>query len=335
MDRNSLGTGPQTIALGDFNHDGNADLAVYEYYFVAIYLGNGDGTFQAPLRGGIPSTTAPPMMVVGDFNNDGLLDLAASIQDDDAVLVFLGNGDGTSASRKDITLPISGGMAATVVTDLNGDGRQDLALAQFNQPSQGPIQGFVTSLLGNGSATFQSAVSSSTSDIGINGMLAGDFTGDGKMDLATASVDGNGGVAVFLGNGDGTFGAPITSFTGLTGLNLGPMVSGDFNRDGKSDLVVVSENDATSNSSPMYMLQSQGNGSFQETLLYQLAYGFVPSLACCGSQQRWQSGSRCKQPVSDSGIHRHGQRFLCFSRFIWRQSYSLKWRRDWRFQSRW
>ena len=276
---NSLGTLPQAIALGDFNHDGKLDLAVSEYYFVAIYPGNGDGTFQSPLRGGIPSTTNLPMMAVGDFNNDGLLDLAALIQDDNVLVVFLGNGDGTFASRKDITLPASGGMAAAAVTDLNGDGKQDLAVAQFNQPSQGAIQGFITSLLGNANATFQTAISTPTSDIGINGIVAADFNGDGKTDLATSSVDGDGGLAVFLGHGDGTFGSPLSSFTGLNGLNLGPMVAGDFNRDGKSDLVVVSENDATTNSSPLYMLRSQGNGSFQQTLLYNLAYGSVPGLA--------------------------------------------------------
>jgi hypothetical protein len=276
---NSLGAGPEAIVLGDFDHDGNIDLAVYEYYFVAIYPGNGDGTFKSPLRGGIPSTTVFPMMAVGDFNNDGLLDLAAVIQDDNTVLVFLGNGDGTLASRRDIALPASGGMAAAVVADLNGDGKKDLALAQFNQPSQGPIQGFITSLLGNGDSTFQTPVSGPTSDIGINGIVAADFNADGKTDLATASVDADGGLAVFLGNGDGTFGSPISSLTGLTGLNLGPMVAGDFNRDGKSDLVVVSEDDAATNSSPMYMLLSKGDGTFQETFLYNLSYGSVPGLA--------------------------------------------------------
>ena len=276
---NNLGAGPQALALGDFDHDGNIDIAVAEYYSVAIYKGNGDGTFQAPSRCGIASTTLLPMMAAGDFNNDGLLDLALLIQDDNVVVVLLGNGDGTLANHRDLTLPASGGMAAAVVTDLNADGNQDVAIAQYNQPSQGPIQGFITSLLGNGSAQFPIAISSPTSDIGINGMVAADFNGDGKGDLATASVDADGGVAVFLGKGDGTFSPPISSFTGMTGLNLGPMVAGDFNRDGKSDLIVVSEDASATNSSPMYTLLSQGDGTFKESLLYNLPYGSVPSLA--------------------------------------------------------
>ena len=274
----SLGAPPQTIVMGDFNQDGNLDLVITEYYFVAIYLGKGDGTFQAALRGGLPSTTTPPVMAVGDFNNDGLPDLAAVIQDDNVALVFLGNGDGTLASRADITLPASGGMGGSVAADFNGNGKQDLAIAQFNQPQQTPIQGFVTSLLGNGNATFQTAIATPLSDIGINGTVGGDFNGDGKADIATASVDANGGLAIFLGNGNGTFGPPISSFVGTTGLNLGPMIAGDFNRDGKSDLVVVSENNVN-NFSPMYVLLSQGDGTFKENFLYNLAYGFVPDIA--------------------------------------------------------
>jgi hypothetical protein len=69
------------------------------------------------------------------------------------------------------------------------------------------------------------------------------------------------------------------SFTGLSGLNLGPMVAGDFNGDGKSDLVVVSEDVSTTTSSPMYILLSQGNGMFKENFVYNLAYGPVPGLA--------------------------------------------------------
>jgi hypothetical protein len=274
----SLGSPPKAIVTGDFNHDGNADLAVYEYYFVAIYPGNGDGTFRSALRSGLPSTGLLPMMAVGDFNNDGDLDLAGVIQDDDVVVVLLGNGDGTLGNRTDVTLPASGGIGGAVVGDFNGDGKKDIVLAQFNQPQTGPIQGFVTSLLGNGNGTFQSAISTPLSDIGIDGTVEGDFNGDGNADIATASVDSNGGLAVFLGNGNGMFGSPISSFGGPTGLNLGPMVAGDFNRDGKSDLVVVSESNPN-NFSPMYVLLSQGNGMFQENFLYNLAYGFVPALA--------------------------------------------------------
>jgi VCBS repeat protein/HYDIN/CFA65/VesB family protein len=275
---NSLGAPAGAIVVGDFNHDGNLDLAISEIYFVAIYLGNGDGTFQPALPSGLPASPTVPTLAVGDFNNDGLPDLAIAIQDYNVALVVLGNGDGTLGSRADTSLPTSGGMGGSVAADLNGSGKQDLAIVQFNQPQQSPIQGFVTSLLGNGDATFQAPTSTPMSDIGIDGTVSADFNGDGHADIATASVDADGGLAVFLGTGSGTFGPPISSFVGVNGLNLGPMVAGDFNRDGKSDLVVVSEDNAN-NVSPMYVLLSQGDGTFKETFLYNLAYGFVPAIA--------------------------------------------------------
>jgi len=277
----SLGAPPQTVALGDFNHDGSLDIAVYQYYSVAIYTGNGDGTFNGPVLGGIPSmVSVAPMLASADFNNDGLSDLPVLLRDDNAISILLGNGDGTLGSRKDLMLPASGGMAAAVVTEVTSGGKPDVMAAQFNQPSQGPIQGFITSILGDGNGAFQAPTGGATGDIGINGIVSGDFNADGITDLATASVDGDGGLAVFLGKGDGTYGPPISSYTGVTGLNLGPMISADFNGDGKTDLVVVSESDSSTNSSPMYLLLSQGDGTFGPLqLIYQLPYGFVPSLA--------------------------------------------------------
>src|SRR5207247_690810 len=92
------------ISAGDFNQDGNIDLAVANSEFgigdvVAILLGNGNGTFQNgvsyPLGNGTPS---PPL--VADFNRDGKLDIAVGdcnsyVNCDSYVQVLLGNGDGT------------------------------------------------------------------------------------------------------------------------------------------------------------------------------------------------------------------------------------------------
>ncbi len=105
-------------------------------------------------------------------------------------------------------------MGAAVVTDLNGDGKEDMAVSQFNQPPTTPIQGFMTTVLGNQDGTFKPASAGATSDIGIITMVAGDFKGDGKPDIATASVDADEGVAVFLNTGGGSFGPPVSSFTG-------------------------------------------------------------------------------------------------------------------------
>ncbi len=276
---NSFGTPPQSIVAGDFNGDGKIDIAVTETYFIAVYLGNGDGTFGTALIGGIPSFTAPLSLAVADVNNDGLLDLAVVIPDYNVTLVLLGNGEGTFANRNDFTMPGSGGIGGSVVADFTGDGTPDVAIAQFNQPATSAIQGFITVLPNAGNESFQKAMSTTVADIGIGGMVSADFNGDGNLDIATADVNSDGGIAVFLASGSGTFALPIDSFTGLSGLNVQPMVAGDFNRDGKADLIVVSEDDPTTNSSPMYVLLSQGDGTFKQNFLYNLSYGMVPSIA--------------------------------------------------------
>ncbi|MGH9708808.1 MAG: FG-GAP-like repeat-containing protein [Candidatus Acidiferrales bacterium] len=276
---NSFGAPPQSIVAGDFNGDGKIDIAVTETYFVAVYLGNGDGTFGTALNCGFPSFTAPPILAVADVNNDGLIDLAVLIPDYNIALVLLGNGDGTFANHTDFLLPGSGGIGGSVVADFTGDGKPDIATNQFNQPATGPIQGFISVLPNAGNGSFQKPISTTLADIGIGGMVSADFNGDGNLDLATADVNSNGGIAVFLATGSGTFDLPVDSFTGSTGLNVQPIVAGDFNRDGKADLIVVSEDDAATNSSPMYVLLSQGDGTFKQNFLYNLSYGMVPGIA--------------------------------------------------------
>src|SRR5205807_9910163 len=97
------GTYPNSVAVADFNGDGMQDLAVAHFALsndVSVLLGNGDGTFRAPIS--VPVGSDQLSVVVGDFNGDGVPDLAVGRLDSDnnislpgIVSVSLGNGDGT------------------------------------------------------------------------------------------------------------------------------------------------------------------------------------------------------------------------------------------------
>jgi FG-GAP-like repeat/FG-GAP repeat len=274
---NGEGAFVSAATLADVNHDGNVDLILAESGFVAVYAGVGDGTFQAAEVARLLTSVAPAI-AAGDFNNDGMLDVAAVQEDFNNVSILLGNGDGSLASHHDTPLFSETGLNAAIVTDLNGDGKADAAFAQYSQDSMGNISGEITAILGNQNGTFELPTFRGRTDIGINGLVAGDFNGDGKPDVVTPSVNDNGGLAVFFGGGDGTFGTPIESFLEPHGLNIVPLAAGDFNGDGKTDLAAIAEPDTTTNNFSIHVLLSHGDGTFQDTVLPGLSNGGVPGI---------------------------------------------------------
>jgi hypothetical protein len=246
---------PWSIAAGDFNRDGKLDLAVSNYgdNSLSVLLGNGDGTFQAPLT--TPVGTNPAQVTVGDFNGDGKLDLAVSSVANNTVAVLLGNGDGTFLPP--LVAPVGANPWYFAVGDFNGDGILDLAVSDYGCPldCNSSPSSTVTVLLGNGNGTFRPAPSLTVGN-GPAGVAVGDFNGDGKLDLAVANLNDNT-LSVLLGNGDGTFQPPQTfASAGMTHPYF--VAVGDFNRDGKPDLVVSNHLFAT-----VSVLLSNGDGTFQ------------------------------------------------------------------------
>jgi hypothetical protein len=92
----AAGDNPEDLALGDFNEDGRSDLVIanHETNYVTVLLGDGRGGFGPahPSRLTVPSRPHPHGVAVGDFNGDRHLDIAVESWQDDAVLVFAGNG---------------------------------------------------------------------------------------------------------------------------------------------------------------------------------------------------------------------------------------------------
>ena len=233
-----VGALPTSVVVGDFNGDGNPDLAVTNSGSnnVTVLLGNGKGGF-APAAGS-PFTVGPSpnFVAVGDFNGDGFQDLAAANGGSNNITVLLGNGAGGFTPAAGDPFPVGTNPYNLGVGDFNNDGIQDLAVANAGSNS-------VTVLLGDGAGGFTPAAGSPVPAGKTPGFLAvavGDFNGDGNPDLAATSLfDGT--VTVMLGNGKGAFmpapGSPIT----LTPSPTSPIsaVVGDFNGDGIQDLAVA------------------------------------------------------------------------------------------------
>jgi hypothetical protein len=247
-----VGYWPDAIVAGDFTGDGRTDLAVanYQSKSVSVLVGNGDGTFQPQVTS--PAGFPPQALAIGDFTGDGRADLAIAAVDYNVVSVLLGNGDGTF--QPPVAYPVGPAPVALVTGDFAGNGRIDLAVVNQNDITQAPttyVGGTVSVLLGNGDGTFQPQV---TYSVGIDpqAIVAGDFTGDGRTDLAVAnasSID----VSVLLGNGDGTFQHQRTY---AAGYPPSAIAAGDFNQDGRTDLAL----DLLGNVS---VLLGNGDGSFQ------------------------------------------------------------------------
>lgn len=255
----AMGGMPFALVSADFNHDGKADVAAVGGFsslaklahHVGVLLGNGNGTFQKPVD--YKTTPNPTSVIAADFNGDGNLDLAVATGFGGRVglSIFLSNGDGTfQAERKYITGLVFASFPSVSTADFNGDGKLDLVIAGSDTDQ-------ISIMLGNGDGTFQPPMLPNLTNGEIaDGVIVGDFNGDGKLDLLIAVPTAS--LYVALGNGDGTF-RQLTSFSVTP--SAGGFALADLNGDGILDLVISSTN-------VTWVLLGNGDGTFQTPVGY-------------------------------------------------------------------
>lgn len=244
---NNSGADSPAIVATDLDNDGRLDVVVAHAIScftapcsisrdISVLLGLGDGTFQQPFE--IAVGTGMARIAVGDFNRDGIKDLGIA-GDSSQLYTLLGVGNGSFLQQPTITLtPDTLAVDGTDIdiADLNRDLIEDLIVAI-------PLNGSRTAvLLGRGDGTFgPPSILTEPNLLVPQYQAVADFNRDGLLDLALALANGNSGLMeVRLGNGDGTFRAPTRYFTppAQSSIGGGTIVTADFNRDGRADIVL-------------------------------------------------------------------------------------------------
>ncbi len=224
----NAGQTPSTVIAPDVNADTNPDLVVGNFNSnnVSISLGDGQGNFAAAVN--IPVGMSPSSIVSGDFNKDGKLDLAVTNYGGMTLSILTGNGmGGFSVSSVNVAkAPIS--MA---VADFNRDNNLDLAVICRDESTNRNLY----ILLGNGDGSFRVPLRLATENYPLS-VATGDFTGDGRLDLALTEVlfltnsAATDHVSIYTGEGTGNFirsgniPIPTAAYVAAGDLNNGEMI---------------------------------------------------------------------------------------------------------------
>lgn len=213
-----------SLALQDVNADGDVDLVAVAFSSdeLEVFLGAGDGTLTSTFST-VPGD-GPNAAILQDYNEDGNLDVAVTLGNTDQVSVRPGSGDGTFGSATTFSVGDDPRWAGSA--DFDEDGHLDLVTGNANGRS-------FSVLLGVGDGTFGVAT---TTVIGtfIDKIATSDINNDGHSDLIV--TQSNELLAVFAGNGDGTFQSPSNFGIG----SGGDLDIGDLDQNGTADIVVVS-----------------------------------------------------------------------------------------------
>ncbi len=282
--RQYTGTGQAySIATGDFTGSGTLDVVAAESDSdtATVYPNDGTGSFGFPqgifagvLGPGAGTINAPfSSLSFGDLNGSGKIDAFVLDEGGSGELYatsFLNDGTGkfTGPINTDMGISLSGNWVGDHrLGNFRNTGNLDLVAIGLDQAFTASSQ-FILFLAGNGDGTFAAGTPVATT--GADGILTtGDFNGDGKLDFVAVNGQTTHTLTTFLGNGNGTFRAlaPVTfsdTGNGIGGTYASRIYTGDFNQDGKLDvLVFTTGNGYLTTESTVWELDGNGDGTFQ------------------------------------------------------------------------
>ena len=276
-----FGLGPSAAIARDLNGDGKLDLVATTSFRINVLFGDGSGGFSpAPQATPGPTGTELSSLAMADFDGDGKLDVAVSDVSRGQITIGFGNGAGAFLQTFNPLMRFDLGRFAVgiAVGDFNSDGRPDLVAAyggggsgtvlmwpagsggQFTMPTfLHSFQGYATSI------------------------ATGDFNNDGKLDWVAAN-GGRNNVIVMLGDGAGGFSAASGSPYAV-GTLPAAVAAGDFNNDGKLDIITANGNDVTillNSAQPVLQFSTKNSASYASSAVFapdMIAFGEAPGIA--------------------------------------------------------
>jgi hypothetical protein len=155
-----VGLTPYSVAVGDFNGDGNPDIVTANDAdvnsnpgTVTILLGGGDGTFAEAPGSPIPVGINPLIVATGDFDADGKVDVAVTNENDNTAAILIGVGDGTFTAGPAVRTPAGHFPLSVAAADLNGDGLADLAVTNTDLINSTSVMVFLSQITETAIAT--------------------------------------------------------------------------------------------------------------------------------------------------------------------------------------